>query len=157
LYRHSCVHLHADPRQVVRRIDVVERGRIRLLQQPCVRADQDLSRTDRAGIDERADEAKRARPIQRAQRLRQADNFPLDYINNNMQRLNRNATYYLYCNSGYRSVVAGSILKARGFQNLINVEGGWKVLETTNLPKTDYVCPTTIPQETMDAAVEAVV
>lgn len=92
-----------------------------------------------------------------SQRLEAAENFPLDYINNNMQRIDRNETYYLYCNSGYRSVVAGSILMARGFDNMINVEGGWKVLETTNLPKTDYVCPTTIPQETIDAAVEAVV
>jgi len=91
-----------------------------------------------------------------SQRLSDARNFPLDYINNNMQRIERNKTYYLYCNSGYRSVVAASILKARGFNNLINVEGGWKVLETTDLPKTDYVCPTTIPQETVDAAVESV-
>ena len=34
-----------------------------------------------------------------------AINFPLDYINKNMDRLDRNEKYYLHCLGGYRSVI----------------------------------------------------
>jgi hypothetical protein len=38
-----------------------------------------------------------------------------------------------------------SILKARGFENLIDVDGGFKAIKDSNLFKvTDYVCPTTL-------------
>jgi hypothetical protein len=53
-------------------------------------------------------------------------------------------------------MIAASILRARGFENLIDIEGGWKALEETTIPTTDYICPTTLDQETVDAAVEAV-
>ena len=86
-----------------------------------------------------------------------AENFPLDYINGQRtQALDREETYYLYCGSGYRSLIAASILQARGYQHLVNVRGGWNAVKTTDLPKSDYVCPTTLPQDTVDEAVEAV-
>jgi glyoxylase-like metal-dependent hydrolase (beta-lactamase superfamily II)/rhodanese-related sulfurtransferase len=74
-----------------------------------------------------------------------AENVPLDYINNNMAALNKDKTYYVHCGSGYRSMIFTSILKARGFDKLINVEGGFKALkETGKIKTTDFVCPTTI-------------
>lgn len=85
-----------------------------------------------------------------------AVNFPLDYINNNMSKLNRYDKYFLHCRSGYRSMVAASILKARGFQKVVDTAGGWKNMEQTDLPLTDFACPTTISQEVIDEAVEAV-
>jgi len=88
-----------------------------------------------------------------SQHLTAAENFPLDYINSNMNRLNKYDTYYLHCAGGYRSMIAASILKARGFDNLVNIEGGWKSIEETDAPKTNFVCPTTMSQETVDAAV----
>ena len=92
-----------------------------------------------------------------SQHITDAQNFPLDYINNNMHKLNRYNTYYLHCRSGYRSMVAASILKARGFDSVFDLAGGWIDIEQTGVPKTDLVCPTTIPQEVVDKAVEAVV
>ncbi|MDX1940373.1 MAG: MBL fold metallo-hydrolase [Saprospiraceae bacterium] len=92
-----------------------------------------------------------------SQHLTDAENFPLDYINNIMFRLNRDQAYHVHCAGGYRSMITASILKARGFENIIDVNGGWKAIETTDLPKTDYVCPTELPQEVIDAAVDAVV
>ena len=86
-----------------------------------------------------------------------AINFPLDYINNNMAKLNRNNEYFLHCRSGFRSMVAASILKSRGFQKIVDIAGGWKDMEQTNLPLTEFVCPTTISQQVIDEAVEAVV
>jgi hypothetical protein len=42
-------------------------------------------------------------------------------------------------------MVFASILKARGYNNLINVEGGFSAIKNTgNLKITDYVCPTTM-------------
>lgn len=92
-----------------------------------------------------------------SQHLTDAENFPLDYINNIMFRLNRDQVYHVHCAGGYRSMITASILKARGFENIIDVNGGWKAIEATDLPKTNYICPTELPQEVIDAAVEAVV
>ncbi len=68
-----------------------------------------------------------------------AANFPLDFINQNMSRLKADKTYYLHCAGGYRSVIAASILKARGFDRLVNVRGGYKALSATALPRTEHV------------------
>jgi rhodanese-related sulfurtransferase len=68
----------------------------------------------------------------------------LDFINENMNELNKDKTYYIHCASGYRSVVAASILKARGFNNLIDIAGGLGAIKRTNLPTTEYVCPSTL-------------
>jgi glyoxylase-like metal-dependent hydrolase (beta-lactamase superfamily II)/rhodanese-related sulfurtransferase len=65
-------------------------------------------------------------------------NFPLDFINRNMNQLDRNERYYLYCNSGYRSLIAASILKARGFDKVVNVTKGWQELKDTSLERTEY-------------------
>ena len=91
-----------------------------------------------------------------SQHLLAANNFPLDYINQNMDRLDRDQTYLLHCAGGYRSMIAASILRARGFANLVDIEGGWKALEETDIPMTDYVCPTTLDQDTVDEAVASV-
>ena len=85
-----------------------------------------------------------------------AINFPLDYINKNMNKLQRNEKLYLHCAGGYRSLIAASILKARGIHNLVDVENGWKAIAESTLPKTEHVCPTTMPQDLIDKAVEAV-
>ena len=46
----------------------------------------------------------------------------------------------MHCGSGYRSMIAASILQARGYRNFTEVAGGLKAISTTALPKTDYVC-----------------
>ncbi|MCB9081998.1 MAG: MBL fold metallo-hydrolase [Lewinellaceae bacterium] len=92
-----------------------------------------------------------------SQHLIGAENVPLDYINTNMQRLDRENTYYLHCLGGYRSLIMASILRSRGFQNLVDIEGGWRTLEESAAPKSDYVCPSTISQDVIDEAIEAVV
>ncbi|MCK6694154.1 MAG: MBL fold metallo-hydrolase, partial [Thermoanaerobaculia bacterium] len=69
-----------------------------------------------------------------------AQNFPLDFINRNMAELKRDQPYLVYCGGGYRSVVAISILQNRGFDQLINVEGGFKAIkETGKAPLTEFV------------------
>lgn len=74
-----------------------------------------------------------------------AINAPLDYINDSMTLVDRNKIWYVHCAGGYRSMVFASILKARGYDNLINVEGGFKAIKDSGkFPVTEYVCPTTM-------------
>ncbi|MBJ6369700.1 MBL fold metallo-hydrolase [Snuella sedimenti] len=68
----------------------------------------------------------------------------LDYINDNMNTIDKHKTYYLHCAGGYRSVIAASILKARGFNNLIDIAGGFAAIKKTDLPTTNYACPSTL-------------
>lgn len=68
-----------------------------------------------------------------------AENFPLDFINHHMAELDKEKKYYIHCAGGYRSVIACSILKARGFHELVNIKGGFKELSKTSLEKTQYV------------------
>lgn len=73
------------------------------------------------------------------------ENFPLESLNDNMARIDRTKTYYVHCAGGYRSMIALSILRARGFDKLVDVTGGFVAIKATGkLPITDYVCPTTL-------------
>jgi glyoxylase-like metal-dependent hydrolase (beta-lactamase superfamily II)/rhodanese-related sulfurtransferase len=71
-------------------------------------------------------------------------NLPLDFISENMEKVSRDKTYYIHCAGGYRSVIAASILKARGFDNLIDIEQGFTGIENTDIKTTAYVCPSTL-------------
>ncbi len=72
------------------------------------------------------------------------ENFPLDFIQENWKNLNKNQLYYLHCAGGYRSAIAASILHSNGFQQLVNVQGGYQALQETQLPRTEFVQPTTM-------------
>lgn len=58
-----------------------------------------------------------------------AQNVPLDFINRGMENIERSREYLVYCAGGYRSVIAISVLKARGFEKLVNVEGGFAAIK----------------------------
>lgn len=74
-----------------------------------------------------------------------AENAPLDYINDSMAKINKDKTYYVHCAGGYRSMIFNSTLRARGFHNLVDVKGGFKsIKESGKVNVTDYVCPTTL-------------
>jgi rhodanese-related sulfurtransferase len=64
----------------------------------------------------------------------------LDFINESMADFPRDASIVLHCAGGYRSMIAASILKARGYQNVKDVIGGFGALSKTDLPKTSTVC-----------------
>ncbi len=80
-----------------------------------------------------------------AEHVRNVKNYPLDYINDYIGELNRDETYYLYCATGNRSMIAASILKARGFHHVVDIKGGIKAMEENGLfDLTNYVCPSTL-------------
>ena len=79
-----------------------------------------------------------------SQHLEGAVNFPLDFINKNMGRVDRSKKYYLHCQGGYRSLIAASILKSRGFHKIVNVEGGFNEIKKSCIKITDYKEPMTM-------------
>jgi len=70
--------------------------------------------------------------------------FALDYINQQMDQIDANKTYHIHCAGGYRSVIAASILKARGYHKIIDISGGFAALKKTDVPMSEFVCPTTL-------------
>ncbi len=79
-----------------------------------------------------------------AERVEKATNIPLDYINDHLAEIPKEDTFYVHCAGGYRSVIWASIMKARGYHNMINVEKGMSGIRNTNIPLTNYVCPSTL-------------
>ena len=80
-----------------------------------------------------------------SEHVENAENAPLDYINESMAKINKDKTYYVHCAGGYRSMIFNSILRARGYDNLIDVKGGFKDMkDSEKFEVTDYVCPTTL-------------
>ena len=74
-----------------------------------------------------------------------ATSAPLDYINESMMQVDKNKTYYVHCAGGYRSMIFASTLKARGYDNLIDVDGGFKAItDSEKFQVSDYVCPSTL-------------
>ncbi len=65
-------------------------------------------------------------------------NSPLSQIHENLNLINTNEKLYVHCGSGYRSVIAISILKANGFDNLIDIAGGFNAIKKTNLNENCY-------------------
>lgn len=77
-----------------------------------------------------------------------AVNLPLDTINETMAEFPKDGLMYVHCAGGFRSMIASSILKARGYDNLIDVSGGMAAMQKTgSIPMTDYVCPSTLGEE----------
>ena len=68
----------------------------------------------------------------------------LEYLGTHMDRIPKDEPFYLHCAGGYRSLIAHSMLKARGYHNAIDVLGGFKAIAATDAPKSDYVCPSTL-------------
>ena len=69
-----------------------------------------------------------------------AQHFSLDLTHNNVHILNKENTYHIHCAGGYRSGIAASILKAQGFNNLVDVAGGFGAIKKTDLPTIESTC-----------------
>lgn len=77
-----------------------------------------------------------------SEHLMDAENAPLDYINESMLKVKKDQTTYVHCAGGYRSMIFASILRARGYRNLVDVAGGYKAIkESGKFRTTTYVRP----------------
>ncbi|WP_439554028.1 MBL fold metallo-hydrolase [Flavobacterium macrobrachii] len=75
-----------------------------------------------------------------AEHVEEAYSRPLAAINEWVKDINPEEHFYLHCAGGYRSMMAASILQARGYRNFSEVEGGFNAIAKTNVSKTDFVC-----------------
>ena len=66
-----------------------------------------------------------------------AQNTPLNFLNDYLDRFPKNNPFFIHCAGGYRSVIAASILKKRGIHNLIDVQGGFKKIKETEIELSD--------------------
>jgi hydroxyacylglutathione hydrolase len=83
----------------------------------------------------------RKQPEFDAEHVAGAVSVPLDYLNDNLAEVPRGEEVYLNCASGYRSMIAASILKARGWNNIIDIAGGMKAIAKTDVEKTNASNP----------------
>ncbi len=75
-----------------------------------------------------------------AEHVEDAYSRPLANINEWIKDINPNEHFYLHCAGGYRSMIAASILQARGYRNFTEIEGGFNAIAKTNVPKSNFVC-----------------
>ncbi|MBY0485623.1 MAG: MBL fold metallo-hydrolase, partial [Flavobacteriaceae bacterium] len=79
-----------------------------------------------------------------AEHILDVPSTPLDFLNDHLAEFPKEDNFYLHCAGGYRSMIAASILKARGYHNVINVLGGFSAIKNTGIRTTNYVCPSTL-------------
>ncbi|MCL6462323.1 MAG: MBL fold metallo-hydrolase [Flavobacterium micromati] len=75
-----------------------------------------------------------------AEHVEESYSKPLANINQWIKDIDPKEHFFLHCAGGYRSMIAASILEARGFRNFTEIEGGFNAIAKTSLPKTDFVC-----------------
>ena len=75
--------------------------------------------------------------------IESAKNKPLDDLFNHYKEIDKHKKHYIHCAGGYRSVIYISILKSKGYENLIDIMGGYAAIKRTNIPKTEFICSNT--------------
>ena len=75
-----------------------------------------------------------------AEHVEDAYSKPLAYINDWTKDIQPDQHFFMHCAGGYRSMIAASILQARGYRNFTEIEGGFGAISKTEVPKTDFVC-----------------
>lgn len=75
-----------------------------------------------------------------AEHVKGAINIPLDFINDKMTFFPKNEPFVIHCAGGYRSMIAASILKSRGYNQFQEVAGGYTAISKTTVPTTDFTC-----------------
>ena len=73
-----------------------------------------------------------------------AINIPLNTMNDNLSSFPKDKSFVLHCAGGYRSMIAASILKQRGWSKFVDVIGGFNEIKKLDVPKTEYICPSTL-------------
>jgi rhodanese-related sulfurtransferase len=79
-----------------------------------------------------------------AEHLASAHLASLQFINDHIAEFSKSEPNYIHCAGGYRSMIAASLLKSRGYHNVVDVAGGFNAIKKTDLATTDFVCPSTL-------------
>lgn len=76
-----------------------------------------------------------------AEHIEHALNLPLEFINEQLESFPTHKPVYVHCAGGYRSMITCSILRSRGWRNVIDIAGGYKDMHQTSLPRISLACP----------------
>jgi len=79
-----------------------------------------------------------------SQHISGAELAPLGSLDMHHDKFTTSNENFVHCAAGYRSVIAGSLLKKQGISNVINIEGGFGAIKETAIPLSDFICPTTL-------------
>lgn len=79
-----------------------------------------------------------------AEHVEDAYSKPLAYINDWTKDIDPNQHFFMHCAGGYRSMIAASILQARGYRNFTEIDGGFGAISKTAVPRTDFICQSKI-------------
>ncbi|MBT5751029.1 MAG: MBL fold metallo-hydrolase [Flavobacteriales bacterium] len=79
-----------------------------------------------------------------SQHISGAELAPLSNLDKHHNKFTTSNENFVHCAGGYRSVIAGSLLKKQGISNVINIEGGFDAIKETVIPLSDFICPTTL-------------
>jgi len=79
-----------------------------------------------------------------SQHLKNAINVPLNEINQHLAQFPKDQFFYVHCAGGYRSMIASSMLKQRGWEKFADIEEGFDGLKESSLELTEYKEPTTM-------------
>ena len=99
---------------------------------------EQFARDVKIGVDKIIDVRKESEYA--AEHVDEAYNRPLASINEWIKDINPEEHFFLHCAGGYRSMMAASILQARGYRNFTDIAGGFRAISNTAVPKTDFVC-----------------
>lgn len=76
----------------------------------------------------------------KTQHINNAENLPLSDISEWASSVEDKDHFYIHCAGGYRSMIAASILNAKGIRNFTEVEGGFNGIKQTDIPTTESTC-----------------
>ena len=65
---------------------------------------------------------------------------PLDFITDWENSIDKDKEYHIHCAGGYRSMITASLLKRKGFNNLIDVAGGFAAIAQTGVKTISNAC-----------------
>ncbi len=82
-----------------------------------------------------------------AEHVEDAYSKPLAYINDWTKDIDPSQHFFMHCAGGYRSMIAASILQARGYRNFTEVDGGFGAISKTEVPRTDFVCQSKVMKQ----------
>ncbi len=78
-----------------------------------------------------------------AEHVKGAVNIPLSEINQQLSKFPKDQPFTIHCAGGFRSMIAASILKQRGWHHFQEIEGGFKAIKDSGVETTEFVCPST--------------
>jgi glyoxylase-like metal-dependent hydrolase (beta-lactamase superfamily II)/rhodanese-related sulfurtransferase len=82
-----------------------------------------------------------------AEHVEDAYSKPLAYINDWTKDIQPDQHFFMHCAGGYRSMIAASILQARGYRNFTEVDGGFGAIAKTEIPRTDFICQSKVMKQ----------